>query len=164
MVYKTRKRKIGAPANPGRIAPQLNLGISQGDIDKGCMGDGGMCMIARSVMRAFPGAQYLRCDRREIAFSDPATHTRRRYFNTPAGANAVWLFDQGRKDEIKPFRLNLHDGVVIPMGWQAKHPGSDRRNKIYKKTGKKAMRFTRRRSYGACNITGTEAEVAASTL
>lgn len=115
-------------------------------------------MIAQAILRTYPQAQFIRVDAREVAFSDPSSQTRVRYFNSAKGALNVIKFDRGDKD-IKPFALNLHDGVVIPMGWKAKHPGSTRKGKIYKRTGRKVTRYTKFRHYGACNIKDSEAEV-----
>lgn len=152
-----KAKAIGRPANPGRVAPQLHINVTKEDINKGCLKNAATCMIAQAVMRSFPGAQFLRIDAREIAFSDPQTQTRRRYFNTAKGAKAVLKFDKGDRD-IRPFGLHLNDGIVVPMGWRAKHPGSTRKGKIYRRTGKKGVRYTKFRHFGACNIQVPESE------
>lgn len=143
----------------GTAAPQLQLTVDQRCIDAGVKKDARLCMIAQAVKRVFPKAQYVWCDTREIAFSDPVTQTRRRYFNTPIGARAAALFDQGSA-ELKPFVLRLNEGVMYPMGWHKKHPGSTRQQKTYRKTGRKAIRYKRHRAFGACVIDQNEREAA----
>lgn len=145
---------------PRFTAPRLQLHVTKADIEKGCRNNASQCMEAQAILRHFPEAQFIRCDTREISFSLPSIQRRRRYFQTPVSAKNVVKFDRG--EEIKPFKLDLTNGIEIPMGWKAKHPGSTRKHKIYKKTGKKAVRYSKHRHFGACNISDAEAEVATS--
>lgn len=141
----------------GRIAPQLNLKITQGDLDAGCQKDASSCAAARAVMRRFPEAQFIRADTKELSFSLPSLKRRFRYFMPAAGAQFVTRFDQG-DSTLGPTTLRLNNGMDIPMGWQAKHPGSTRKARVYRRTGKKAIRYTKHRSFGACNIPQHQAE------
>jgi hypothetical protein len=142
----------------GKVAPQLVLEVRQDHIDKGILKNASACMVAQAVMSRFPEAQYIRCDTREVSFSLPSKKIRRRYFMTPGTAKAVVHFDRGEKDKLTPFVARLNDGIEVPMGWRAKHPGSTRKHKLYRKTGK-GIRYTKHRHFGACNISQADAEI-----
>lgn len=149
----------------GNIAPQLALRVTWEDIEEGVREDAKTCAIAHAVLRVFPDAEYLRVDMNEVAFSLPSRGIRRRYFQTAPGAKATFHFDRGELDKLHPFTLRLNDGIEVPMGWRAKHPGSSRAGKTYRNTGWVApVRFTRRRYFGACNIATEEGELALSRL
>ncbi len=133
-----------------RPAPRMELSVTQKNINEGCRKNAALCAVAHAVLDRCPQATFINCSLREISWSNPRTGERSRYFPTAATAAAIIAYDRG--DKVKPFMARLNNGVIFPTGWKAKHPGSSRVGKVFKRTGIKRVVFTRRRSFGACNI------------
>lgn len=150
-------RKGQAHVSRGKVAEPVDLRITAEHINKGCRDNAAICVVAQAVLSFCPSATHIHCDIKEVSWSDPTTQMRTRMFNTPRGAALIRAFDKGEMEKIKPTRLRLNEGITFPMGWRAKHPGSTRKGKTYKRTGKAGIRYTKYRHFGACNIQDYEA-------
>lgn len=138
----------------GTTARQRDFRVTQAHCDAGCRKDATSCMIAQAIKDKYPQAIYLNVTLRECAWSDPKANVRHRYFTPASAAKALRRYDAGLP--VKPFYLHLNDGITFPMGWRAKHPGSTRKGKRYRRTGVVGVRYTKYRSFGANNIKDEE--------
>ena len=138
----------------GKQARQVDFKVTAKHCALGCRNNAANCMVAQAIMEKIPHATHVHVTTREVSWSDPVSRERHRYFNTPTGDMAVRRFDAGLP--VTPFALHLNDGITFPMGWKAKHPGSTRKGKTYRRTGKTGVRYSKHRTFGANNIKGYE--------
>lgn len=89
----------------------IQINVTQDSIDRAVARDSHRCMIADAIQKQVPGAKYIIVDLQSIRFSNTDKSERYIYFTPLQAQRALIAFDQGKKDELKPFKFTLYAGT-----------------------------------------------------
>ncbi len=99
------------------------VNVTQENISGAVVRDSHRCMIADAIQKQIKGAKYIMVDLQSIRFSNTDKSERYVYFTPLAAQRALIAFDQGKRDELKPFKFTLHSGTTRQIrshapGWK----------------------------------------------
>ena len=92
------------------------------------------CMIADTLQKQIPKAQYISVDTQSIRFTDKKTGLRHIYLTPPRAQLALLKFDKG--ESVNPFAFTMSQGYSRKMRVLT---GKIQRHKKYKRTDKRYM-------------------------
>jgi hypothetical protein len=100
--------------------PRFTISITREVLERMIASNSNHCAIAEAVKEAYPHLTHIAVDIQTIRATDKNKKERYVWLTPRRGQTLIIDVDQGRKDQIRPFKMMLRDGQTIRSGHGAR--------------------------------------------